>query len=418
MLRVLSAATLWTLGLAYDNGMARLPPMGWNSWCTGGSGGEPSVCNLLGKDPCSEEQVKEIADAMVDQGLRELGYNYVALDDCWADKSRDGDGKLQPEAKKFPSGMKALADYVHDRGLLFGLYTCVGTKTCKGDRPGSFGHYETDAQTLADWGVDMVKMDHCGFPSNHTDQELYGQMSKALNATGRPMTFSLCSWGEANVWEWGADVSQMFRIQSDHLPLWSFPGDQGDQAGYGQGTREIIEWMADLQPSKWTKRHGWLDPDFLMTLYEPTMGYIKSRTEFSFWSIWSSPLLIDTDLRNLSKDKLEIIANPEVLAVNQDELVTAGDRVKGDERSGQVWVRDLSNGDKAVLLYHPAGELAVGSQTVSVDWSEIGWSSDDIVSVRDLWARKELGRFSGSFEAKLAARDVQFLRVSRSSVFV
>merc|ERR1711976_415796 len=188
------------------------------------------------------------------------------------------------------------------------------------------------------------------------------------------MTFSMCNWGHDKVWEWGEVISQMFRIQGDHLPLWSLPIDPSPQEGYGQGTREIIEWMADLQPSKWTKRHGWLDPDFLMTLYEPTMGYRVSRTEFSFWSIWSSPLIIDTDLRNLSKQKLEIIANPEVIAVNQDELVTAGDRVKGDKSSGQVWMRNLSNCDKAVLLYHPAGDLAVGSKQVSVDWSEIGWS--------------------------------------------
>ena len=142
----------------YNNGLGRTPPMGWNSWCTSGAKGAPSVCNLAGVDPCSSEQVRQIADAIVSQGLDKLGWRYVALDDCWSSKSRSADGQLQPDRARFPEGMAALAEYLHARSLLFGLYTCVGTKTCKGDRPGSFGHYETDAQTLASWGVDMVKM--------------------------------------------------------------------------------------------------------------------------------------------------------------------------------------------------------------------------------------------------------------------
>ena len=264
---------------AYDNGMARTPPMGWNSWCT------DSLCNLAGKDPCSEHMVKTTADAMVAQGMLQLGYNYVTLDDCWSARTRDSAGQLQPDPRAFPSGMKALADYVHAKGLLFGLYTCVGTKTCKGDRPGSYGHYAADAATLASWGVDYVKMDHCGLSGiNATDRELYGEMSAALNATGRPITFGLCQWGEARVWEWGAQVSQLYRIQADHLPFWSFPSRGTSQGvGYGQGVRDIIEWMATLKPSKWTRRFGWLDPDFLMTLYWPTMSFTSSRTEYSFW---------------------------------------------------------------------------------------------------------------------------------------
>ena len=153
--RALVAAALLPLAGAYDNGMARTPPMGWNSWCT------DSLCNIAGKDPCSEHMVRSVADAMVSEGMLELGYNYVTLDDCWAARTRDADGRLQPDPDAFPSGMKALADYVHARGMLFGLYTCVGTVTCKGGRPGSYGHYEIDARTLAGWGVDYVKMDRC-----------------------------------------------------------------------------------------------------------------------------------------------------------------------------------------------------------------------------------------------------------------
>ena len=159
--------------------------MGWNSWCTGSRAGTESLCNAFGKDPCSETQVREVADAMVEQGMTALGYTYVNLDDCWSATNRSADGELQPDTSRFPSGIAALADYVHSRGLLLGLYTDVGTKTCKGDRPGSFGHYAQDAKTLARWGVDFVKMDHCGLPSGHSDVEMYTNMSVALNATGR-----------------------------------------------------------------------------------------------------------------------------------------------------------------------------------------------------------------------------------------
>ena len=132
---------------AYNNGMGATPPMGWNSWCT------KSVCNLVGLDPCSERMVRSVADAMVDEGLRAAGYEYVNLDDCWSARTRDADGNLQPEPRMFPNGMKAVADYVHDRGLKLGLYTCAGTETCKGGRPGSFGNYQRDARTLEGWGA-------------------------------------------------------------------------------------------------------------------------------------------------------------------------------------------------------------------------------------------------------------------------
>jgi alpha-galactosidase len=246
--------------------------------------------------------VKSIADSIVEQGLDKLGYKYVCLDDCWSATTRNSTGHLQPESDKFPSGMKSLANYVHDKNLSLGLYTCVGTETCKGHRPGSFEHYELDAQTLADWGVDLIKMDHCGNKGNYTDQQLYGSMSAALNKTGRPIVFSMCQWGLADVWEWGAEVAQMYRIQMDHLPFWSIP-TKGSGAGYSEGTKNIIEWMAHLQPSKWTKKAGWLDPDFLMTLYEPTMDFTASRTEYTFWAVWSAPLLVSTDLRKLSDEK-------------------------------------------------------------------------------------------------------------------
>ena len=387
--------------------------MGWNSWCT------DSLCNLLGKDPCSETLVKETADSIVSNGLDKLGYNYVALDDCWSDTKRDENGHLQPEAKKFPNGMKAVADYVHSKGLYFGLYASVGDETCKGKRPGSLGHFVDDANTLTSWGVDMIKMDHCG-RKNGTDPELYGAMSKALNATGRPVLFSLCNWGEDNVWEWGSSLAQMYRIQMDHLPFWKY-GTNSSSAGvgYGQGTYDIIEWMATLQPSKWTKEFGWMDPDFLMTEYL-TMDFISSRTEYTFWSLWSSPLLISTDLRKISKKKMEIISNEEVIAINQDSSNTGGDRVHKGGDGGQVWARDLQNGEKCVVLYNSGnGGKGKKAVTVAVTWDMIGWTATStgaenvVVEVRDLWNKKTLGQFTGGYNASIDARDVQMLRVKK-----
>ena len=250
---------------AYDNSLGRTPPMGWNSWCT------DSLCNLFGRDPCSEQEVQTTVVAMTtplkptEESLLDLGYNYVALDDCWSTTKRDSNGTLQADSVKFPHGMKAVADFVHAHGMKFGLYTSVGDETCKGGRPGSYGHYKQDAQTLTSWGIDMIKMDHCGNKHNVTDQELYGQMSTALNETGRPVLFSLCSWGLEQVWTWGSEIAQMYRIQMDHLPFWKFgTANSSAGVGYGQGTYDIIEFMATLQPSKWTRQFGWMDPDFLM----------------------------------------------------------------------------------------------------------------------------------------------------------
>ena len=422
--------------------------MGWNSWCT------DSLCNLFGADPCSEHMVKSTADAMVSQGLRDLGYTYVALDDCWSAKTRDGAGRLQHDAARFPNGMQHVADYVHSKGLLFGLYTSVGDKTCKGDRPGSLGHYARDAATLTGWGVDMIKMDHCGLAGNNdTDRALYGNMSRALNATGRPVLFSMCNWGEAQVWEWGADVAQMYRIQMDHLPFWKFSGaNKSAGVGLGQGTYDIIEWMAELVPSKWTKRFGWMDPDFLMTRYL-TMDFTASRTEYTFWALWSAPLLVSTDVRKMSKDKSTILKNKEVIAINQDALATAGDRVFVGPGSGgavQVWARDLANGDKCVVLYNSGATKAAGPSTrggnvfadgdadnggsdgdalgggsggsgsggadmvVGVTWEMLGWNGSGVrVQVRDLWAQATLGNFTRGYNATLKARDVQMLRVKK-----
>lgn len=235
LLSAVLAASKLLSAAAYDNGVGGTPPMGWSSWCTN------DLCGI--PDLCSEFEVRNKADAMVESGMTALGYTWMLLDDCWSAHDRDENGELQPMPDFFPSGMAALADYLHERGMKLGLYSCVGVETCKRNRPGSYGHFETDANTFAKWGVDMVKADYCNREGNETGQELYTEFSNALNATGRPMLFSTCQWGEDNVVEWGGDVAQMFRIQMDHIPLWNGPPSAAG-AGYGIGTKNIIDYMA------------------------------------------------------------------------------------------------------------------------------------------------------------------------------
>mmetsp|Transcript_11772 Transcript_11772/g.14224 ORF Transcript_11772/g.14224 Transcript_11772/m.14224 type:complete len:428 (+) Transcript_11772:68-1351(+) len=407
----------------YNNGLASSPPMGWNTWCT------DDICGLI--DRCTESEVHSVADAISSNGMKELGYEYINLDDCWADSSRDENGKLQGQPKQFPSGMKSLADYVHSKGLKLGLYTCVGTETCKKHRPGSYGHFDIDAQTFADWGIDFVKADFCNVPSNESEhtQELYHNFSNALNATNRPMLFSLCEWGTSDVVEWGGEEGQMFRVQMDHLPLWHFPPLAAGE-GYGQGVGDIIEYMGHIDPSKYTEPYGWMDPDFVMTLFMENytspdgltiMNYVESRTEFTFWSLWASPLIVATDPRNMSSAKKSIIMNEEVIAINQDSLFVGGKRIQNNTDGGEVWSKPLENGDIAVVLYNKGNNtFGMGDAVeVTVTWAELGWEdvADGEVTMRDLWEHASVTPTdpTSGHTVLLDPKDVNMLRIAKTS---
>ena len=399
---------------AYDNGqLGMTPPMGWSTWCTN------DICGL--RDICTQWEVKKRADALVESGMRDLGYKWVFLDDCWASTERDADGKLQPDPKQFPSGMKSLADYVHSKGLYLSVYTCIGTKTCKKNRPGSYGNYELDAQTFAEWGIDMVKCDNCNNPKKEgeTTQSLFTDFSRAMNATGREMLFALCEWGEDEVWNWGPGISQMFRIQMDHLPLFNW-GKTAQGVGYGQGVNQIINWMADIRPSKFAGPAAWADPDFLMTMFDyvySTMPYAESRTEFTFWALWSSPLLVATDVVDMDDTKKSILMNEEVLAVHHDPLWIAGDRLYNNTDGTQAWSRPLSNGDVAVVLYNADDDRQdkENPAKVAVELAELGFKADDEVYVRDLWAHADLGSIKGadSWSMDVGHHESMMLRLSR-----
>lgn len=397
--------------ICYDNGVPSLggtPPMGWNTWCTG-------VPECAAPDYCNQAEVMGIADALVSSGMAELGYRFVNLDDCWSAEKRAADGQLQANANRFPNGMPWLIDYVHSKGLYMGLYTCVGTATCRGGRPGSYGHYEQDAATLASWGVDFVKADNCAHPANSNTQDLYTNFSSALNATGRTMLFSLCEWGTYNVEQWGGSVGQMYRVQMDHLPFWDWtsPLPLAEGEGTGQGVVNIIDYMATLTPSKWVRPYAWMDPDFLETLMPIYLPFIESRTEFTFWSMWSAPLIVATNIRNMTAEKKSILMNAEAIAVDQDPLARGGDRVWFDNTThAQVWSKQMANNRAAFVLFNPRSKLPLN---ITATWDMLGYASSQPLKLRDIWEHQDLGIFTSSFTATVALHDVAFIQATPAS---
>jgi len=378
---------IWSL----DNGVGLLPPMGWNSWCTD----DWIECET---DFCNEKEIKEMADAMASNGMKDVGYQYINLDDCWAGP-RDSNGNLTPDPDRFPSGMKPLVNYIHSKGLLFGLYTCAGNYTCKGYRPGSWGHFDQDAETFASWDVDYVKMDWCYHPPL-SPQVVYPMMRDSLNKTGRPIFFNLCEWGEGDPWTWANSVGNSWRIGPDHLPFWWLPYTN-------QGTGDIIESMVGL--SKFSGPGGWNDPDFLMT-GALTVTYVESKTEFSFWSLWAAPLIVTTDIRDMS-NKAEILLNDEIIAVNQDKLTIAGDRISSSNDGGQVWAKPLSNGQFAVILYN---KNDLFSTTVTVYFKQLWPESGNITcQVRDLWKHEDQGEFLNYYSARVIGHGVVMITLKK-----
>jgi alpha-galactosidase len=245
--RIASLAAAAAFASAYDNGApnARLPTLGWSSWIALGPPGSGPIF-----DYCDEFSVKQSIDAFMTLGFYEAGYRHIHLDDCWAG-GRNASGYLYPEVDHFPNGMKVVADYAHAQGLSFGLYTCSGNFTCVGNRPGSRDHWTEDAQVFAEWGVDWVKQDWC-FTDGMVPQEAYGNMSAALNATGRPMAFNMCEWGLDNPWEWGGAISQSWRMAGDHTGVWS-------------STKSTIQQSAAIPAFYTGHPYAWNDMDMLET---------------------------------------------------------------------------------------------------------------------------------------------------------
>jgi len=369
------------------NGLALTPPMGWNSW-------NKFACNV------NEQTVRDTADAMVSSGMRDAGYQYVVIDDCWHGP-RDANGFITADAQKFPSGIKTLADYVHSRGLKFGIYSDAGRLTC-GGRPGSQGHEYQDALTYASWGVDYLKYDWCN-TGDRNAQEAYAVMADALRQSGRPIVFSMCEWGTAKPWLWAKNTGNLWRTTGDIFD--SF--DKQDDA-HKSWAHTVVE-IVDLNEPLWSHAGPghWNDADML-EVGNRGMAPNEYRAHFSLWAMMASPLMAGNDVAHTDEATRSILLNKDVIAVDQDKLGVQGHRVwKDGDR--EIWLKTLADGGVAVLLFNRGQQAA----TISATANQIGWPAKERVRVRDLWAHRDVRLRRGALTATVEPHGVAMFRLFR-----
>jgi alpha-galactosidase len=383
-LLVLAISCVPAVGHALDNGLARTPPMGWNSW-------NKYACKGL-----NEKVVRETADAMVSNGMKDAGYQFVIIDDCWQ-TGRDAEGNIVADAERFPSGIKALADYIHAKGLKFGIYSDAGAMTCA-KRPGSVGHEYQDAKQYATWGVDYLKEDWCSTLPGQNSESSYTLMRDALAAAGRPIVFSICEWGSTKPWLWAGPIGNLWRATGDIQDCWDCKKQWG-----GNGVVQILDQMNGLET--YAGPGHWNDPDML-EVGNGGMTREEYRAHFSMWAMFSAPLLAGNDISNMTADTKEILLNKEVIAIDQDPLGQQGRRVKttGDL---EVWSKQLNDGGRAVALLNRGATAA----KISVAWSDVGYPDALTASVRDLWAAKDLPKQRGSYAAEVPSHGVVMVTV-------
>ena len=358
--------------------LALTPPMGWNSW------------NKFA-EKVDDQAVRGMADAIVSSGMKDAGYIYVNIDDTW-EGQRDAQGNIQSNSK-FPD-MKALADYVHSKGLKIGIYSSPGPKTCAGYEA-SYQHEEQDAKTWAAWGFDYLKYDWCSAEKVYKPSEMqavYKKMSDALKATGRPIVFSLCQYGLQKVWEWGASVGgNLWRTTDDIEDKW----DSMSKIGFDK--------QASL--AKFAGPGHWNDPDML-EIGNGGMTPTEYRTHMSLWAMLAAPLLAGNDLRSMSAETRGILTNKEVIAIDQDTLGQEATRVSR-EGAAEVWTRQLANGDLAVGLFN----RSEGMTEVTARWEILGLKGKH--KVRDLWNHADLGSVRDYYSAEVSAHGVVLVRIAR-----
>ncbi|KAL1541904.1 Alpha-galactosidase 2, variant 2 [Salvia divinorum] len=320
---------------------------------------------------------------MVSSGLAALGYKYINLDDCWAELNRDAQGNLVAKASKFPSGIKALADYVHGKGLKLGIYSDAGNQTCSKQMPGSLGYEVQDAKTFASWGVDYLKYDNCN-NNGISPKERYPVMAKALLNSGRKIFYSMCEWGQGDPATWAKSIGNSWRTTGDIRDDWNSMTSLADQND---------RWAEYAGPG------GWNDPDML-EVGNGGMSSEEYRSHFSIWALIKAPLLIGCDVRSMDKVTVEILSNKEVIAVNQDKLGIQGKKMKkyGDL---EVWGGALTRNRVAVALWNRGSSKA----TITAHWSDIGLNPTALVNARDLWAHKTRKSLKGHISASVASHD-------------
>ncbi|MEU4447047.1 ricin-type beta-trefoil lectin domain protein [Actinosynnema sp. NPDC050801] len=395
---VLFAAPDHPAAQAAPGSPAVTPPLGWNSWNTFG-------CNI------NETVIRQAADAMVGSGMAAAGYRYVVVDDCWFDPQRDAQGNLRAHPTRFPAGMKALGDYIHGRGLKFGIYMAPTDRTCAqrvGNYPGSTGsggREAQDARTFASWGVDYLKYDWCS-PEGTRDQQIarFTTMRDALRATGRPIVYSINPNSlhaiTGDKYNWG-EVADLWRTTEDLLDIWQ----NGNTNSYPMGVGNVVDVTAPLAAQAGPGH--WNDPDMLV-VGRPGLSLTESRAHFALWALMAAPLMAGNDIRSMSTDVSAILRNPRLIAVNQDPLGAGGRRVR-DDGNTEVFAKPLGDGSVAVGLFNRGG----GSTTVSTTAAQVGLSGSSF-TLTDLWTGAT-GSSAGTISATVPAHGVAVYRVSGGS---
>ncbi|GGK53460.1 MULTISPECIES: glycoside hydrolase family 27 protein [Flavobacteriaceae] len=378
-------------------GLAETPPLGWNSW------------NTFATD-INEELVKGIADKFIELGLKDAGYEYIVLDDGWMAKERDENGNLIADPIKFPSGMKALADYIHAKGLKFGLYNCAGSKTCAG-YPGSRGFEYQDARSYASWDVDYLKYDWCNTEKLKAEGA-YITMRDALKAAGRPVVFSICEWGDNEPWKWAKDVGHAWRVTGDIINCWDCEVGHGSWSSWG--VWKIINMRKNIRkyagPGHWN--------DFDMMEVGNGMTDAEDRSHFAMWSMLSSPLIMGNDLRSATKETIKTLTNKEVIAINQDKLGIQGFRFSNEDNF-EIWLKPLESNAWAMTFVNMSDE----TQSLDFDWVKYNIGDDvngkqmdvknNTYKIRDLFNQKNLGNTSNKLNAEIGSHDVLMIKLSR-----
>jgi len=362
--------------------LAPTPPMGWNSWNKFG-------CNI------NEALVRKQADAMAASGMKAAGYQYIVIDDCWQ-KSRDDEGNIVADPERFPSGIKALADYVHSKGLKFGLYSDAGALTC-GGRPGSAGREFQDARQYAKWGVDYLKYDWCNTGTRNAEAA-YTIMAKALRESGRDIVLSICEWGNNQPEGWAPAVGHLWRTTGDIYDAWEGKKD------WSHGMTNIL----DMQAERWRNSgpNAWNDPDML----EVGNGGITSteyESHFSLWAMLAAPMIAGNDLSTMDADTRRILTNADVIAVDQDPLGQQARRVwkQGDL---EIWARPLKGGEHAVVLFNRSKAPA----EMKVGWDQLNLPAGLRADVKDLWSKKVAKNVRDSYTGTVASHGVIMVRIT------
>lgn len=372
------------------------PPLGWNSWNTFGS-------NI------NEKLIKEVADVFIDKGLKEAGYEYIVIDDCWSEKERDTNGRLCPDKHKFPNGIKPLADYVHGKGLKFGIYSCAGTHTCAG-YPGSFEHEFDDAETFADWGIDYLKYDYCYKPDFANGENLYRRMAMALRSSGREILFSACNWGNDNVFKWiRSSGAGLFRSTGDIQDNWdsikSIFVSQIENIPYGGN------FCYNDMDMLVVGMHGKGDNAEVLSKVIGSCSATQYKTHFILWAIMNSPLIIGCDIRTMSDETVEILTNTDIISINQDI-----------ECRGPICIRQWNNPDNIFSLIKPlsTGEYAVGMFNLSDKRNEMSLQFYDIglpsasgrsLEFYDCLSHSVIGRFKERYVRIIEPHDSLIFKV-------